>query len=300
MCARDYRRGALLMVVSCLLFAAMGAIVKSLAQALPNEMIVFFRSAIGFAVLLPWLLRAGLRNLATTHLRWHLTRGLAGIAAMYCFFYAIAHLPLAEAVLLNYSTPLFIPVIALLWLGETVGPRVWLAVAVGFAGILLILKPGAALYSPVALIGLGAGVLAALAMVNVRHLTRTEPATRIVFYFSLISTGVSTPALAWSWETPAPALWPLLLAMGVFATLAQLLLTRAYAQAPSAQVGPFIYFTVVFAAGFAWGVWGEVPDRLSLAGIALVAIAGAIAIRYGAGAKHAEGSDHGGSLRART
>lgn len=117
-------------------------------------------------------------------------------------------------------------------------------------------------------------------MVNIRRLTRTEPATRIVFYFSLISTLASAVPLAWAWRTPAAELWGLLLLMGTLATAAQLFLTRAYAHASSAQAGPFIYATVVFAAFFGWLIWGERPDTLSLAGALLVGIAGALTIRF--------------------
>lgn len=193
---------------------------------------------------------------------------------MYCFFFALAHLPLGEAMLLNYSTPLFIPFIALWVLGERPPPRVWLGIGVGFIGLMLILKPGMALFTPAALVGVAAGMLAAIAMVSIRRLGQTEPATRIVFYFSAIATAGAAVPLIWRWQPPAPQLWLALIAMGVLATAAQLLLTRAYRAAPAAQIGPFIYVTVVFAGGFGWWIWGEVPDAASLAGAGLVVVAG--------------------------
>jgi len=275
----DLRRGALLMIASGLLFSTMGALVKYLSAELPNEMVVFFRSVMGLLALLPWVLHRGLGQLKTKRLRGHLGRGLAGVSAMYCYFYAIAHLPLAEAVLLNYSTPLFIPFIAALWLGEQVSPRLWVAIGTGFVGIVLILKPGLGLFTPVSLIGLASGLFAALAMVSIRRLSNTEPTLRIVFYFSLVCTAVSAVPLAWRWQTPDPGLWILLLGMGALASLAQLLLTRAYAHAPAAQVGPFTYSTVVFAAAIGWIFWSEIPDLLSFGGTALVCLAGVLTIR---------------------
>jgi drug/metabolite transporter (DMT)-like permease len=274
-------RGAALMLVSGLLFAAMGALIKSVATQLPNEMVVFFRSFIGLVALTPWLVQRGPRHFATRRLGAHLVRALTGLAAMYCFFYAIGRLPLAEAVLLNYSAPLFIPFAALLWVGEGFERRLWWPIAIGFAGIALILKPGLALFTPAALIGLVSGILSALAMAGIRKLTATEPATRIVFYFSLTAALVSALPLAWAWQTPAPGLWLQLVAIGVLATSAQLFMTRAYAHAPAAQVGPFMYATVVFAGLLGWLVWGELPDLLSLAGALLVAAAGILAIRLG-------------------
>lgn len=276
----DLRRGALLMLASGLLFSGMGAMVKYLSAELPNEMVVFFRSAMGLLALLPWVLHRGLGQLKTKRLRAHLGRGLAGVTAMYCYFYAIAHLPLSEAVLLNYSTPLFIPFIAALWLGERVSPRLWAAIVTGFVGIVLILKPGLDLFAPASLIGVASGVFGALAMVSIRRLTHTEPTLRIVFYFSLVCTVVSAVPLLWRWQTPDPGLWAVLILMGALASLAQLLLTRAYSHAPAAQVGPFTYSTVVFAATIGWAFWGEIPDGLSFVGTALVCLAGILTIRF--------------------
>lgn len=233
----------------------------------------------GPLALLPWALHRGLGQLKTTDLPGHIGRDLAGVSAMYCYFYASAHLPLAEAVLLNYSMPLFIPFIAALWLGEQVSPRLWAAIGVGFAGIVLILKPGLSLFTPVSLIGLASGLFAALAMVSIRRLSKTEPTLRIVFYFSLVSTVVSAAPLIWRWQTPDPGLWALLIGMGALASLAQLLLTRACSHAPAAQVGPFTYSTVVFAAAIGWIFWSEIPDLLSFGGTALVCLAGVPTIR---------------------
>ena len=277
----NLRRGALLMLASGLLFATMGALIKNLSVTLPNEMLVFFRSLIGLFVLSPWLLRHGPRYFGTRRLGTHLLRALTGLAAMYCFFYALGRLPLAEAVLLNYSAPLFIPLAALLWVGEGFSRKLWWPIAIGFIGIGLILKPGLDLFAPVALVGLAAGILSALAMAGIRRLTSTEPAVRIVFYFSLTATLVSAVPLIWAWQTPGPELWLKLLAVGILASSAQILMTRAYAHAPAAQVGPFSYGIVVFAGLLGWMLWEELPDLLSLAGVLLVIAAGILTIRLG-------------------
>jgi len=269
------------MLASGLLFAVMGALIKNLSVSLPNEMVVFFRSFMGLLVLTPWLLHRGTRYFGTRRLGAHLLRALTGLAAMYCFFYALGRMPLAEAVLLNYSAPLFIPLAALLWMGEGFSRKLWWPIAIGFIGIVLILKPGAGLFTSAALIGLASGILSALAMAGIRHLTSTEPAVRIVFYFSLTATVVSAVPLLWAWQTPAPQLWLQLIAVGALASAAQILMTRAYAQAPAAQVGPFSYAIVVFAGVIGWAVWEELPDLLSLSGVVLVIAAGIVAIRLG-------------------
>jgi drug/metabolite transporter (DMT)-like permease len=268
-----------LLLGSSLLFASASVAVKLASPGATYVMVVFFRSFFGFLVLMPWLLRAGWDGLRTQYLRQHVTRALAGLAAMYCFFYAIVNLPLGEAMLLNYSSPLFIPFIARLWLGEPVPKGIGWAVGTGFVGIALILKPGSGFFSPAALIGLLSSVLTATAMVSIRGLTRYEPTLRIVFYFGAVCSLASGPALVWGWRSLSLPTLALLGAVGSLGTCGQLLLTRAYSLAPAARVGPFTFSTVLFAALFGWVLWGEVPDRWSIVGGALVCTAGVLAIR---------------------
>ena len=120
---------------------------------------------------------------------------------------------------------MIVPLIARAWLREEVPPRLWPALGLGFLGIVLILRPGVGIFRPAALAALVAAVLAALAQVGVRRLTQTEPISRIVFYFASISTVVSGLPLFKAWTTPEPHLWPVLVALGVLATLAQLVMT---------------------------------------------------------------------------
>ncbi len=272
---------AILAMAAELMFASMGATIKVLSADLPNTSIVFFRNLIGLALVLPWLLRRGAGNMGTGHARLHLLRGLAGLGAMYCFFYAIANMPLAEAMLLKVSAPLFIPIIAFLWLAEFVPVRVRWAIAVGFVGVTLILRPGFEEVSPVAMIALLGAGLAGLAKVTVRRLTRTEPTTRIVFYFALIGSMVSAMPLIWNWVTPPSATWGLIAAVAGFATAGQLLMTRAYGLAPAAQVGPFTYSSVIFATIYGWLFWDELMDPLTFCGAALVIAAGIMTVRTG-------------------
>jgi drug/metabolite transporter (DMT)-like permease len=277
--ADDLPRGALMMVLSALLFALMGVAVKRAAQELPNAMVVFFRNAVGLLALTPWIWRLGRRGLGTRHLREHVVRSLAGLASMYCFFYALAHLRLADAILLNYSIPLFMPFVESAWLGEPFPRRFWRVILLGFAGIVLILKPGLTLFQPAALVGVLSALFASVAQVGIRRLTRTEPVERIVFYFGLIGTAISAVPLVREWRTPPATMWALLAGLGIVATAGQLALTRAYSHAPATQVGPFIYTAVLFAAALDWAFWGMLPDRLSVAGALLVVTAGVLALR---------------------
>jgi drug/metabolite transporter (DMT)-like permease len=286
----DLPRAASFMIASALMFAAMGVAVKLASRQLPNVMVVFVRSALGLVLLVPWLLALGVSGLRTRNPGEHLLRGLAGLGSMYCFFFALGRLRLAEAMLLNYSLPLFVPFIEHAWLREPLEPRLLRAILLGFLGLALILKPGLALFEPAALVGVLGAVLAALAQVGVRRLTQSEPVTRIVFYFGLVSSAGSALPAALDWMTPGRALVPLLVGLALSATLAQLLMTRAYSFAPAAQVGPFIYASVVFGGLLDWLWFGKLPDALTLAGTLLVVMAGVWTLRIAAGARAAAGA----------
>lgn len=267
------------MLASALLFAGMGVAVKIAGESLANAEVVFFRNSLGLLALTPWLVGRPATSLRTTALRHHLIRGLSGLMAMYCYFFAISRMRLAEAVLLNYAMPLFLPLVERLWLAEPIPRGLGSSLGVGFAGILLVLKPGASLFQPAALVGLLSAVFAAVAQVAIRRLTATEPIPRIVFYFGVIASLGSTLPLPWAWTTPAPRLWAVLMMMGVLATLGQLFLTAAYGEAPAGQVGPFVYSAVIFAALLDYAFWGKLPDPYSGLGAVLVIAASVLTLR---------------------
>jgi drug/metabolite transporter (DMT)-like permease len=275
----DLPRAALAMLGAALLFAGMGLAVKVASGELPNTGVVFFRNALGLVAVLPWLRGLGRDALHTARPGEHVLRGLAGLGSMYCFFFAIARLPLAEAVLLNYSLPLYMPLIERVWLRQPQPAGVWPPLLVGFAGVALVLRPGPGVFRVAALAAVLSALLASIAQVGVRRLTSTEPIEKIVFYFGVLSTAVSAVPAAFSWRTPSASLWPVLLALGALATAGQLLLTRAYALAPASRVGPFIYASVLFAGVLDWMFRGVVPDALSLCGAAIVIAAGIMALR---------------------
>jgi drug/metabolite transporter (DMT)-like permease len=264
---------ALSAIFAALMFASMGVAVRYSSAVLPNEMTVFLRNGFGLLFLLPWLARYGIGNLGTKRLPAHILRSLSGLAAMYCFFFAIAHLQLAEAVLLNYSSPLFIALIALLWLGERASLQLVSAIMTGFIGVCFILRPEADLFKGAAWVGLLSAVFAAFAMVTIRNLSTTEPTIRIVFYFSLTGTVVSAIPLLWSWQTPTWQAVMLMSVAGLTATIGQFFLTHSYSLAPAARVGPYTYSSVIFAATYGWIFWEEIPDSLTFTGALLIIVA---------------------------
>lgn len=262
--------GALFIVSAELMFAFMGASIRHVSADLNNAMVVFARNLVGLVLLAGIASIPGHRVLRTRVPHLHVLRGLAGVGAMYCFFYAIAHLTLANAMLLKLTAPLFMPVVALLWLDERFTWHVVAALGVGFGGVALILLPDFSDLGPVGMVALLGGLLAAVAKVTVRRLSATEPAGRTVFYFAAIGTLVSLLPLFWLWQTPTAEQLGWLAAVGGLATAGQLLLTRGMACAPAARLGPFAFFSVVFGAILGWLLWEEVLGWATIAGTLLV------------------------------
>mgnify|MGYP001814033493 FL=1 len=270
--------GALLVVTAEFCMASMGAMVKLLGETMPNEMAVFARNLAGLLVLLPVLLTRHDFSLKTDCLHLHLLRSLAGLSAMYCFFYAIIHLPLADSMLLKMTAPLFMPVIAIIWLSEGISQWTVLALLLGFAGVWVILGPaGEANWAM--LVGIAGGFLAAVAKVSIRRLSRTEPNLRVVTYFALVGTIVSAVPAVFSWKTPAiNGIW-LMVAIGLVGTLGQLALTRAYSISNAGKVAPLTYFSVIFGGIYGFVFWGEIPQQQFIIGAVMIAVAGLLTIQ---------------------
>jgi len=276
---QSIRRGAVFLLGASLIFSLVGAMVKTLTAELPVSMVVFFRNGAGLLFLAPWILAQRTISLKTHRIWDHIARAVSGVLAMYFFFYAISQLHLAEAISLNFTSPLIIPLVAFLVLKERIPAKMSGLLLIGFVGVLLIIKPGLGVFKPAAVSGIISAFFAAFALVNIRKLTRTEPATRVVFYFSLIGSALTLIPMLAVWQTPDVRQWILLFAIGLFATIAQWLLTRGYASGPVGQVGVFHYSAVIFAGMIDWFIWKDSPDIFSMLGVALICIAGIITMK---------------------
>ncbi|MEA5598312.1 DMT family transporter [Rivularia sp. UHCC 0363] len=271
-------RGAIFIIAAELVLTMNGAIIKLASDGLPNEMIVFFRNLFGLFSLMPIFAYQGTAIIETKKFHLHLVRGLCGVAAMYCLFYVIANLQLANAMLLKSTIPIFIPLIAFSWLKEKISVVARVAIAIGFCGVFLVLKPGTD-FDWVMLIGIISSAFASVSMVTIRKLSATEPAVRTVLYFAIIASLVSVIPLIWAWKTPTFNEWLMLIAIGISSTLVQLLTTRGYASAPASQVGIFSYSSVIFGALVGWLLWHELWDITSLIGAGFIVSAGFLTLR---------------------
>jgi len=265
-------------LLSAASFAVMGGCVRIASESLPQSEVVFFRNFLALLFLLPLMLRQRV-SLRTDHFGMHLARSLLGLTAMYLYFYALGHLPLASAMLLNYTSPLFIAAIAVLWLKEHwTRPRT-AALALGFGGVMLLFHPNSSVASLAGLLGLASGAFAGLALATVKKLSATEPATRIVTWFALLSSLISAVPMLFEFRWPENQMWGWLIAVGLFANLGQLSLTIAYGKAPATQVSPFSYSSLLFAGLIGFLAWGELPDSLGMTGTLLIALAGIMVAR---------------------
>lgn len=266
-------KGLALLSLSALLFASMGVLIRFASHTVDNATVVFMRNLTGTLLLLPYALYQGKSFFITDKIWMHLWRALVGLAAMYGFFYAIAHLPLSNAMVFTYSSPVFIPLVAWLFLKERISRLMLLAALVGLVGVFLVAKPSDAMFNWLSLVGLSSSLLASMAFVTVRALTKTEPATRIVFYFCLISTVISAIPMFWHWRVLNSQELFYLVGAGTLATLSQVCLSKAYGYAPAGKIGPANYLAIIFAGIWAWILWGEIPDHLSITGMILIFIA---------------------------
>ncbi|MGM7652945.1 DMT family transporter [Serratia marcescens] len=278
---------ALWMVVASGFFALMGACIKLASTTVGFFDIIFYRSLINVLIVaaLIKIQRLGFR---TRHLGLHMKRAAIGNAAMYCGFYSLIHLPIATATTLGYTNPLFQSAIAFITIRGQLTGRLLFSVLLGFVGILVLLRPDSPNGEYVAtLVGLAAGLLTALAYFNVGKLVRRgEPELRVVFYFSLVGTlvgGVMTALLGFSWLDGAMLLC--VCAIGVFGSLGQIAMTRAYGGGNAVIVSILSYSTIIFSTLLGYLIFGEQLSYIAAAGMALIVLSGALAVRKRVSAK---------------
>lgn len=268
-------QGALFILLGEGLLAAMGAIIKHLSADVGTEQIVFFRNIAGLIVVCPIIWHQGVKQLATRYIHLHLLRSLVGLSAMYCYFWVLGRMPLADAFLVKLTSPFFMPLLAWWWLKEPSNKHTYIAIAIGFVGVYCVLSPSGStdawLAAGVALLG---AILAALAKVSIRRMSATESSPTIVFYFGLISTLASMPLAILNWQPIALHVWAWLVLLGLVATLGQLCLTKAYTLAPTGKIGVYVYSTVLYGVVLGWVFWGEVPTWSSALGAVLIVGAG--------------------------
>lgn len=263
------------MVAAAFFFSVMSALVKVAGRRLPSQEMVLARSAMSAALSLWMLKRAGVSPWGERR-GLLLVRGVVGFAALSCFFYALVHLPLADATVIQYTNPAFTALLAVWALGERIGVREGVAVLASLTGVVLIARPsflfgGAAPLDPLAVgVALAGAVLSAAAYVTVRKLGASEHPLVIVFYFAWISTVGSLPLALPDALWPTATEWVILLGVGVSTQLGQVYLTRGLQLERAGRAMTVGYLQILFAAAWGASFFGEVPGPWSAAGAALI------------------------------
>ena len=268
-------RAALLMLGSTVFFAMMAVAIRLASATLHTFEIAFFRNFFGLMAALPLLLRHGPDLLRTTQLPRYLVRCIIGVVSMMAGFWAIGHLPLAQAVALSYSTPIFVTIAAVLFLHEQVRARRWAAVALGFVGVIIIVRPGSDSFTAGSLIALAAAVLSGIVAIQIKQLSKVEPADRIVFYTTLLWVPMSLlPALT-VWKWPHGMAWVWVIAAGVLGTGGHMLWTRALKLGDVSALTPISFMQLQSVAAAGWLLFREPLDRWTALGAGVIFIANA-------------------------
>ena len=299
--------GIALKVAATFAFAAMSALIKTASPRFPVGEVVLFRSLFALAVLVAWLAWRGEfpHALHTRRKLGHIGRSIAGSGGMFANFIALSLLPLADATALTFATPLIVVPLAALTLGETVRFYRWAAVALGFVGVVVMLSDhlgeglsdsaSAARSSMGAMIALAGAVSSAVAMIQTRRLTQSEPTGAIVFYFSSLTAAISAALLMvaalWPAEAPgaafmagqrfvapSPGEFVLLGSIGVLGGAGQILMTHSYRFADASVIAAFDYVAMIWAAALGYALFAETPSPRILVGAAIVASAGVFVI----------------------
>ena len=266
--------GSLYIIASALMFAASGAAAKLLSPDLSTFSLVFWRNLISFGCVLLWFALSGFPALRSEKLPLHIARGVASYLAFLTYFYAIGAIPLANAVLLQSTSPIFIPILALLVFRRISDVNVWIGVVIGFLGVALVLKPTEMTVSMGEASGLAAGALGGVAALVIWRMAETESAQRQMFYFTLFTLACSVLMLPWTWQMPVSSQILPLLAVGVFSTLAQLFFALGCTVAPADKVVTWSYTSVIFAGLIGFFAWSERIDLVAALGMVLVVIGG--------------------------
>ena len=267
--------GLVVLAVAC--FAVLDTTAKLSTSAVPILMGVWFRYAFqAVATTLVLLPRYGVAVLRTEHPRYQLLRGSLLLASSTLAFLSLRHMPLAEFTSIVLIAPLVVTLFAATVLKEEVSPLRWALVAGGFAGTLVILRPGGTVFSWAILLPLGLVVSNAWFQVLTSRLARTEKPLTMHFYSGWVGTLIASVALPFAWA-PLPGWhwWAILCLMGFMGTVGHLFLILAYQRAPASTLTPYLYGQIGFAMLTGWVMFAQVPDLTSLVGMALIAVCGA-------------------------
>jgi drug/metabolite transporter (DMT)-like permease len=282
-----HARAALWMSGALLSFLAMALGGRELSAGLSTFQILFFRSLVGLAVIGLLVLRTGPQLLRTKRPGAHVARNLAHFGGQFGWFFAIAAIPLAEVFAIEFTIPIWTALLAALFLGERLGGRRAWALLMGMAGVLFILRPGAAMVHPAALAALMGAMAYAVAYILTKRLSGTEAPLTVLFYMTVVQLPMGLAGAAFDWRPVGLAHVPGLLVVGLTALSAHYCLTRALKLADVGVVLPLDFLRLPLVAVLGFWLYGETVDLYFVAGTALILAGNVVNLRGAAGPRPA-------------
>lgn len=257
--------------------ALMSVFVKLIGQGQSTVSIVFFRFLIGFLILLPWLLTEK-KVFVCQHKTKLLLRSFFTLGAMSSVFYALKFLPVSNVMLLNNTFPLFMPLLVLVLLHIKTSMKMWLAVIIGFVGVIFVLHPSLDAMNIPSLIALLSGLLSALVILQIRLISGDASAKQILFYTFLFCTLLIAVLLPFNFKMPTAYEWLMLLLVGFFGAGYQVGITLAVKYALARIVSPLFFTAILFGAVFDWLIWSHIPTLGTVIGMVLIMGGGILTI----------------------
>ena len=252
------------------MLVVMAAAAKSLGDRIPSFELLFFRSAIGFLLVLPIFIKNPLEPLQTKRPMMHLVRGALGAGGNACFFWTITHMLLADSMALQFSRPLFMIPLAIFFLGERVPFNRTLVSIVGFVGILLYARPFTSGFDANALVGATGAMFGGLVVVSIKKLAKTEPTRVIMFYYAFWNALIALIPTLFIWVQPQGWEWAMLTLIGFLGISGQALITKGLTLGDASALAPLDYSRIIYAAALGFFLFGEIPGVWSFAGMAII------------------------------
>lgn len=263
-------RGGIWVLAAAVGFSVMSGLAKHLGGTLDSFQIAFFRAAVGTCVLLPIALRAGPAVFRTHAPMLHVLRGASGMVAMLSGFYAVTHLPLATATAISFTKPLFMIPLAMLVLGEKVRWRRWSATALGFLGVLIILRPFGGPVDPAMFIAMAGALGIAVTVAVLKRMPPQEKTLTILVYFAVLSTVLTAIPAAFVWRTPTGQEFALLVLMGMVGVTSQAMVVRGFRIGEATALSPLDYTRLLFASTIGVLFFAEIPDIWTAIGAGVI------------------------------
>ena len=272
-------RGTLWILGAGLFFTVMMALIKEAGEQISVFQILFLRQLTMTLAVSPVLIKNAPDIFYTRHLRLHAARVILALVAMTAGFTAVIYLPLANVTALTFAKSIFVTIFAVWFLAETADRARWLAVLLGFAGVLVMVKPGAAGLNIFVLLAVLSAASAAVVMVLIRRIAQTDRPTTILAYQAIFVGVVAAFPAFYFWTPPSPLEWAMMIAIGLLSVAGQYCNIQAFKAGEASAIAPMDYSRLIYATLIGWWIFAELPNPTTVAGAALIVVASVITMR---------------------